>query len=101
MSNTRTVRTDYYYYIYDNDESDMVWYSPSSDDRAKCDHNLLNCIEEARRILRRNPDADIDIYGHYTDMCGQFEDGDEGSFPVCTKEELDQVEQKIKEGMNK
>ena len=58
---TRKVRTDYYYYIYDNDEEDMIWYSPSSDDKQKCNRNLLNCIEEARRILRRNPAADIDI----------------------------------------
>ena len=40
----RTIRTDYYYYIYDNDQDDMVWYSPSSDDRQKCNRNLLNCI---------------------------------------------------------
>ena len=97
----RTVRTDYYYYIYDNDESDMVWYSPSSDDKEKCDRNLLNCIEEARRLLRRNPAADIDIYGHYCEMCGEYEDGDEGAFPVCTKDELDLVEQKIRKGLRK
>lgn len=98
---TRTVRTDYYYYIYSNDDDDMLWYSPSSDDKKKCDQNLLNCIEEARRILCRNPDADIEIYGHYTDMCGEYEDGDEGSFPVCTKEELDLVEQKIRKELHK
>lgn len=98
---TRTIRTDYYYYIYSNDEDDMIWYSPSSDDRKKCDQNLLNCIEEARQILRRNPDADIEIYGHYTDMCGEYEDGDEGSFPVCTKDELDLVEQKIRKELRK
>ena len=96
---SKTVRTDYYYYIYSNDEDDMLWYSPSSDDRQKCNRNLLNAIEEARRILRRNPDADIEIYGHYTDMCGKYEDGDEGSFPVCTKEELDLVEEKIRKEM--
>ncbi len=95
---SRTVTTDYYYYIYSEDEVDMLWYSPSSADRAKCDRNLLNCIEEARRILRRNPSADIAIYGHYCDMCDGYEDGDEGSFPVCTKEELDMVEKKIKGG---
>ena len=100
MSN-RTIRTDYYYFIYDNDEEDMVWYSPSSDDKSKCNRNLLNCIAEARKILRRNPNADIDIYGHYTDMCGEYEYGDEGSFPVCTASELDLVEKKIKEGMKK
>lgn len=94
-----TIRTDYYYYIYDNDQDDMVWYSPSSDDRQKCNRNLLNCIEEARRILRRQPDANIDIYGHYTDMCGEYEDGDEGSFPVCSGSELDLVEEKIRKEM--
>jgi len=99
MSNTRTVHTDYYYYIYDNDQDDMVWYSPSSDNKAKCDRNLLNCIEEARRILRRNPNADIDIYGHYTDMCGEYDDGDEGTFTVCLGSELDQVEEKIRKEM--
>lgn len=92
----RTVRTDIYYYIYSNDEDDMVWYSPSSDDKQKQDRNLLNAIEEVRRILRRDPNADIDIYGHYTDMCGEYEDGDEGSFPVCTKDELDLVEGRIR-----
>ena len=95
----RTVRTDYYYYIYDNDLNDMVWYSPSSDDRAKCNRNILNAIEEARRILRRNPDADIEIDAHYCDMCGEYEDGDEGTFTVCLKEELDSVEAKLKEEM--
>ena len=94
--NERTIRTDYYYYIYDNDEDDMIWYSPSSDDKAKCDRNLLNCLEEARRILRRNPNADIDIYGHYCEMCGEYEDGDEGSFPVCKGCEIDEVERKLR-----
>lgn len=98
---TRTVRTDYYYYIYDNDEEDMIWYSPSSDDKQKCNRNLLNCIEEAKRILRRDPSADIEIYGYYRDMCGSYEDGDEGAFPVCTKDELDLVEQKIRKGLKK
>ena len=96
-----TIRTDYYYYIYSNDEEDMLWYSPSSDDQKVCNQNLLNCIEEARRILRRNPAADIDIYGHYCTMNGSYEDGDEGAFPVCTKEELDLVESKIRKGIRK
>lgn len=98
---TRTIRTDYYYYIYSNDDDDMIWYSPSSDDKAKCDRNLLNCIEEARRILRRNPDADIEICGRATDMCGEYEDGSEYDFRICTKDELDQTEQKIRKGMSK
>ena len=97
----RTVRTDYYYYIYSNVENDMLWYSPSSDDKAKCDRNLLNCIEEARRILRRQPDADIEIDAHYCDMCGEYEDGDEGTFTVCLASELDQVEENIRKGMKK
>ena len=98
---SKTVRTDYYYYIYDNDQADMVWYSPSSDDKAKCDRNLLNCIEEARRILRRNPSADIDICGRAYTMCGEYEDGPEFDFPVCTADELDMVEAKIRKGMKK
>lgn len=98
---TRTVRTEYYYYIYDNDESDMIWYSPSSGNKKKCNQNLLNCIEEARRILRRDPDADLEICGRATDMCGEYEDGAEYDFRVCTKEELDQIEQKIRKELNK
>lgn len=97
----RTVRTDYYYYIYSNDEEDMVWYSPSSDDKKKCNQNLLNCIEEARRILRRDPSADIDICGRATPMCGEYEDGTEFDFHVCTRNELDQIEQKIKKEMKR
>lgn len=96
---TRTVRTDYYFYIYSNDEDDMIWYSPSSDDKQKCDRNLLNCIEEARRILRQNPSADIEICGRATDMCGEYEDGSEYDFRVCTGNELDQTEQRIRKGM--
>lgn len=92
----RTVTTNYYYYIYNNDQDDVIWESPSSDDKEKCDRNLLNTIEEAHRILRRNSDADIGIYGHYFDMCGEYEDGDEGDFMVCTKEELDMVENKLR-----
>ena len=98
---TRTVRTDYYYYIYDNDEEDMIWYSPSSDDKQKCNRNLLNCIEEARRILRRNPAADIDICGRATPMRGEYEDGIEFDFPVCTKDELDLVEAKVRKEIRK
>ena len=94
----RTVTTDYYYYIYDNDQDDVVWESTSSDDKEKCDRNLLKTIEEARCILRRNPNADIEICGHYCDMCGEYEDGDEGTFTVCLKEELDMVESKLRKG---
>lgn len=97
---TRTVRTDIYFYIYSNDEDDIVWYSPSSDDKRKQDQNLLNAIEEAGRILRRNPSADIEICGRATDMCGEYEDGAEYDFRVCTGDELDQVEQKIRKGMH-
>ena len=100
MSN-RTVRTDYYYFIYDNEEEDMVWYSPSSDDKSKCNRNLLNCIAEARKILRRNPNADIEVCAHYCDMCGEYEDGDEGTFTVCLASELDLVEEKIRKEMRK
>lgn len=95
----RTVRTDIYFYIYSNDEEDMIWYSPSSDDKSKQDQNLLNAIEGARRFLRRKPSADIEICGRATDMCGEYEDGAEYDFRVCTMNELDQVEQKIKKGM--
>lgn len=98
---TRTIHTDYYYYIYDNDEADMIWYSPSSDDKQKCNRNLLNCIEEARRILRRNPAADLEICGRATDICGEYEDGAEYDFHICTKNELDQTEQKIRKAMKK
>lgn len=98
---TRTVRTDYYYYIYSNDDDDMIWYSPSSDNKAKCDRNLLNCIEEAKRILCQNPDADIEICGRATDMCGEYEDGPEYDFRICTKNDLDQAEEKVRKGMRK
>ena len=95
----RMVRTDIYYYIYSYDKDDMVWYSPSSDVEAKQDQNLLNAIAEARRILRQNPGADIEICGRATDMCGEYEDGAEYAFPVCTMNGLDQVEQKLRKGM--
>ena len=98
---TRTVRTDYYYYVYSNDEDDMLWYSPSSDDKQKCNRNLLNAIEEARRILRRDPSADIEVCGRATDMCGEYEDGAEYDFRVATVSDLDQVEEKVRKGMRK
>ena len=98
---SRTVRTDVYFYLYANDEEDMVWYSPSSDDRQKQDQNLLNAIEEARRILRRNPSADIEICGRATDMCGEYEDGNEYDFLVAAVGELDQVEEKVRKEMKK
>lgn len=93
---SRTVTTEYYYYIYSEDEGDMLWYSPSSADKDKCDRNLLNCIEEARRILRRNPSADISIYGRVYDLCNEYEDGREYDFLVCTIGDLDRVERKIR-----
>lgn len=93
---TRTVRTDIYYYIYSNDESDILWYSPCSDDRTKQDRNLLNAIEEARRILRRNPGADIEVCGRATDMCGEYEDGNEYTFRVATPSEFDLVEARVR-----
>ena len=93
----RTVRTDRYFYIYDNDQEDMIWYSPSSDDRNKCDRNLLNCIEEARRILRRNSNANIQIYARVIDMCGEYEDGDEYSVFLANPSELDSLERIVKE----
>ena len=93
---TRTVRTDIYFYIYSNDDEDMVWYSTSSDDKSKQDQNLLNAIEEARRILRREPSADIEICGRATDMCGEYEDGAEYDFRVCTMDALDATEQKVR-----
>ena len=98
---TRTIRTDIYFYIYSNDDDDMVWYSPSSDDKSKQDQNLLNAIEGARRFLRRKPSADIEICGRATDMCGEYEDGAEYDFRVCTMYELDQIEEKIRKEMRK
>lgn len=98
---TRTVRTDIYFYIYSNDEDDMMWYSPSSDDKRKQDQNLLNAIEEARRILRRDPSADIEVCGRATDMCGEYEDGAEYDFRIATVSDLDQVEEKVRKGMEK
>ena len=95
----RTIRTDYYYFIYDNDQEDMVWYSPSSDNKSTCDRNLLNCIAEARKILRRNPNADIKVCAHYYDTCGDYEDGCDGSFTVCAGSELDKTEEKIRKVM--
>lgn len=92
----RTVRTDIYYYIYSNDEEDMLWYSPASDDKKKQDSNLRNCLEEARRILRRNPSADIEIYGRATDMCGKYEDGEEYDFHVASPDGFSKLEQKLK-----
>ena len=94
---THIIHTEYYYYIYDRDKEDMIWYSPSSDDRRKCNRNLLNCIKEATRLVRMNPTANLDVYGHYSEMEGEYEYGDEGSFPVCTKEEFDEVAKKLKE----
>lgn len=96
----RTVRTDIYYYIYSNDEEDMLWYSPSTDDKKKQDQNLLNAIEEVRRILRRDPNADVEIYGRATDMCGEYEDGIECDFKVADISDLDKLELKLK-GRNK
>lgn len=92
----RTIRTDYYYYIYDNDQEDMIWYSPASDDRKKCTRNLLNCIEETRRLLRRNPHADLQIYEHVCEMCGEYEDGEEYSALVANPDDLDKLEAKLR-----
>ena len=92
----RLVRTDRYFYIYDNDQGDMVWYSPSTDDQRKCRKNLLNCIEETRRILRRNPHADVQIYEHVWDMCGEYEDGDECDVLVANPNDLDGLEDKLR-----
>ncbi len=97
----RTVRTDVYFYVYSYDEEDILWYSPSSDDKRKQDQNLLNAIEEARRILRRNPNADVEISGRSIDMCGEYEDGLEYDFKVASFNELDQVEEKIRKEMGK
>ena len=85
---TRTIRTDIYYYIYSNDKEDIIWYSPASDDKKKQDYNLRNCLEEARKILCRNSSADIQIYGRATDMCDEYEDGEEYLMP---KVEFDNV----------
>lgn len=93
---TRTVRTDIYFYIYDNDQADVVWYGPATDDKQKQDRNLLSCIEEVRRILRRNPSADIQIYGRASDMCGEYEDGNEYDFLVANISDLDKLERKLR-----
>ena len=93
----RTVRTDVYFYIYSNDEEDMIWYSPSSDDKQKQNRNLRNCLGEARRILRNNPSADIQIYGRSTDMCGEYEDGNEYDYLVANPSDFDSLERKLKQ----
>lgn len=98
---SRTVRTDVYFYLYSYDESDIIWYSPSSDDKQKQNQNLLNAIEEARRILRRDPSANIEICGRATDMCGEYEDGNEYDFRVAAVGDLDQVEEKVRKEMRK
>lgn len=95
----RKVRTDIYFYIYSNDQEDMVWYSPASDEKKKQDKNLLNAIDEARRILRRNPSSDIEVCGRATEMCGEYECGEEYSFTVANVATLDQVEAKVRKGM--
>lgn len=98
---SRTVRTDVYFYLYSYDEGDIIWYSPSSDDKQKQNQNLLNAIEEARRILRRDPSANIEICGRATDMCGEYEDGNEYDFRVAAVGDLDQVEEKVRKEMRK
>lgn len=98
---TRTVRTDIYFYLYSYDEDDIIWYSPSSDDKRKQDQNLLNAIEEARRILRRDPSADIEVCGRATDMCGEYENGAGYDFRIATVSNIDQVEEKVRKGMKK
>lgn len=98
---TRTIRTAIYFYIYSYDEDDMVWYSPASDNETKQNQNLLNAIEEARRILRRNPDANIEVCSRAQDMCGEYEYGEDYGGVVCTKDGLDRIEQSIRKGMSK
>lgn len=95
---SRTVTATTYYYIYDHGKEDMVWYSPASADPIKCNHNLINAIDEAKRILRANPDADIEIDGHVTDMCNGFEDGNEMDFRVSDKDGFAALETKLKGG---
>ena len=98
MSTTRTVTSVTSYSVYDNDQSDVVWYSPSASDPKVCDHNLLNAIEYARKILRRNPDADIEIMAKVYGMCDGCEDGDEDYFTLCNASGLDALEARVKGG---
>lgn len=93
---SRKVSTHFYFYVYDNDKDDMVWYSPSSDNEKTCNQNLLNCIEESRRILYRNPGANVDVCMHTVDMCDGFEDGDEWDATLATPYQLDELEAKTR-----
>lgn len=98
---TRTVRTDRYFYVYSDDENDMLWYSPSSDDEKVCNQNLLNCIEEARRILRQKPGSNISVCIHSQNMCGEYEDGEEWDATLADPDRLDALESKVRENMKK
>lgn len=93
---SRKVSTNFYFYVYDNDKDDMVWYSPSSDNEKTCNQNLLNCIEEAKRILYRNPGANVDVCMHAVDMCDGFEDGDEWDATLAKPNQLDELEAKTR-----
>lgn len=95
---TRTVTSCAYYYIYDNDQSDVVWESTSASDPKEADRNLLKTIEQARTILRRNPAADIEIMSKVYDMCDGCEDGDEEYFTLCNASGLDELEARVKGG---
>lgn len=92
----RSVETVHYFYVYDNDKSDIIFTTPSSSDQKKQNNYILNCIEEARKILRRNPDADIDICGNSCDLCNGYECGEEYSYTICDKNGIDSLEQKVR-----
>lgn len=92
----RKVSINIYFYVYDNDKNDMIWYSPSSDNEKTCNQNLLNCIEEAKRILRNNPGANVDVCLHAMYMCHEFEDGDEWDATLAKPNQLDELEEKTR-----
>lgn len=91
----RSVETVHYFYIYDNDKNDVIFSTPSSSDQKKQDGYLLNCISEARRLLRRNQEIDIDICGSACDLCDGFECGEEYSYTICNRNGIDALEQRI------
>lgn len=92
----RKVSINIYFYVYDNDKDDMIWYSPSSDNEKTCNQNLLNCIEEAKRILSHNPGANVDVCLHAMYMCHEFEDGDEWDATLAKPNQLDELEAKTR-----
>ena len=93
---SKTVVTYRYYNIYDYDEQDVVWESPSASSDYECDRNLLKAIEKARSILRSNPSARIDIGCKVYDTCDGYEYGDECYYTLCDAKGIDALEKKVR-----